>query len=66
MSSPTRKILGTCLLLAFIAIYALVTLALATAILPSASPGIELAFYALAGLVWTLPAAMIISWMAKT
>ena len=65
MSSKTRKMTGTCLLLAFIVVYSLLTLVLATVILPNASPGVELAFYALAGLVWTLPAGMIISWMAK-
>jgi len=65
MSPKVRKISGTCLLLIFIAIYSLLTLALATAVLPSASPGIELLFYAAAGLLWTLPAAMIISWMVK-
>jgi len=65
MSSKARKITGTCLLLVFIAIYSLLALALATAVLPDASPGIELLYYAMAGLLWTLPAAMIISWMAK-
>ena len=65
MSSKTRKFLGTCLLLTFLAIYTMLTLALGVAILPSASPGIELMFYAMAGMVWCLPAGMIISWMAK-
>ncbi len=66
MKPRRRKIIGICLLLAFIAVYSLATLALSTAVLPQASPGIELLFYAAAGLLWTIPAAMILSWMAKT
>jgi len=65
MSPRLRKVTGTVSLLIFIAIYALATIALSTAILPKASPGTELLFYALAGLLWALPAGMIISWMAK-
>ena len=57
--------MGTCLLLVFIAVYSIFTLALSTAVLPNASPGIELLFYALAGLVWTFPAGMILKWMAR-
>ena len=65
MSPRLRKIIGTCLLLIFLAVYSLATIVLSTAILPQATPGKELLFYAFAGLLWAFPAGMIISWMAR-
>lgn len=60
-----RKLVGTVLLLALVAIYALAAVALAGAVLPEAGKVTELAFYAVAGLAWVLPAALLIRWMHR-
>ncbi len=67
MTSKQRKLAGTVLLLVLIVVYMTLVSALAPAILhPDSAWTTELAFYAVAGLGWTPPAAMLIRWMAKT
>lgn len=65
MTQRTRKFFGIILVLVWMIIYALFAMALAVGILPGASRWVELIFYALAGLLWTIPVALIIKWMAK-
>mgnify|MGYP001769413902 CR=1 FL=1 len=66
MTIRTRKLIGTLVLMLVLVVYAL--LALATAIVlqvNQASKFTELAYYAVAGLLWVLPAGAIISWMSR-
>lgn len=66
MSSRTRKLIGTFVLLAFLTVYALLAMTVAVTLeVHTTSKWIELAFYAVAGLIWVIPAAGIISWMSK-
>lgn len=66
MTIRTRKLVGTLVLLAFIMIYALLAMAAAVVLqVNQVSKLVELAFYAIAGLVWILPAGLIISWMGR-
>jgi hypothetical protein len=63
----TRKLAGTIALLAWVAIYALLAMAVAIVLqVREASGAAELAYYVVAGLAWTLPAGMIIKWMQKS
>lgn len=66
MTQRKRKLLGTVLLIAFIAVYALIAM-FAAAVLQvrSGNHAVEIAYYIIAGLAWVLPAGMLISWMAK-
>ncbi|MGH6926425.1 MAG: DUF2842 domain-containing protein [Propylenella sp.] len=65
MSPRLRKLVGTVALVVFILIYALTAMTVAAAKLPGTSGWTQLAYYAVAGLLWVIPAAALISWMAK-
>lgn len=65
MSPRLRKLIGVIVLVAFVCIYALTAMTLAAAKLPGTSGLTQLAFYAVAGLIWVIPAAALISWMSK-
>lgn len=65
MTVRVRKLVGTILLLLLIAGYALLMMLVASVILPQAGKLGELAFYALAGFAWILPAGLLISWMHR-
>lgn len=65
MTIRTRKLVGTILLFLFIALYALVAMAVAIVLQVNASKTAELAYYVIAGLLWVLPAGWLIRWMQK-
>lgn len=60
-----RKLIGTILLVAFVCVYSLAAMLVATAVLPGTSGVVQLSYYAVAGLLWVLPAGAIIYWMAR-
>jgi hypothetical protein len=63
MRARTRKLVGTVVLLLILIVYALAVMVAASAVLPGGSKIVELAFYAVAGVAWVLPAAYLIKWM---
>jgi peptidoglycan/LPS O-acetylase OafA/YrhL len=66
MKQRQRKLTGTIALLILIGIYA--TLALAVAVVlqvQNANKVVELVYYVVAGLLWVLPAGLLIKWMQK-
>ena len=63
MSMRWKKLIGGFALLAIIAIYSLLVMRLAVAVLPDAGPVLELLFYAVAGMAWVLPVGYLIKWM---
>jgi len=64
MNGISRKLAGTFLLLIFLALYAFVMFVMGTALAVNTTSQIAaLAFYALAGLGWVVPAGWIIKWM---
>lgn len=66
MTSRTRKLIGAIILLVFLAIYALLALAVAIVLqVNTTSKFVELAYYVVAGLLWVIPAAFIVSWMSR-
>jgi hypothetical protein len=66
MTPRIRKLAGTLLLLVVIAVYSLLAM-LAAVILQinEANKSVELLYYVTAGLLWVLPAGLIIKWMQK-
>jgi uncharacterized protein DUF2842 len=58
-------LIGAILLLALIAIWALLAMALAQIVDAHANPPLEFAYYVVAGIGWVLPAMPLISWMAR-
>ena len=66
MTMRTRKFIGAIALFGLIAGYAFLALAVAVALeVRNAGRLAEFAYYVLAGLLWVLPAGLIISWMQK-
>ena len=60
-----RKLIGTLLLIALVITYALLATMVAVAQLSESGPIVHLAFFFLTGLLWILPAMLIIKWMIR-
>ena len=65
MSIRIRKLIGAVGLLVLVIVWALRAMALAQSFLTEKSFWTALIYYALAGLGWTLPAALLIRWMVR-
>ena len=65
MSVRTRKLIGTAVLLAFLALYALVVASIGAGRITTAAPLAQLAFFFVAGLAWVVPAGLLIRWMQR-
>lgn len=65
MSLRMRKLIGAVALLVFLAVYALGAMLVAIALQVSASKTAELVYYAVAGLLWVLPAMWLVRWMQR-
>ncbi len=67
MGQKTRKLLGTVLLLLFVAAYALFVVMFSGVVLPQSGGNklVELLFFVAAGLAWVPLAAWLISWMHR-
>ncbi len=66
MTQRSRKFVGTIALIAFITVYALLAMGVAVVLqVKSASAVVELIYYVVAGLLWVVPAGVLISWMQK-
>lgn len=66
MTIRTRKLIGTIVIMVILMIYALLALAVAIVLqVNQASKLAELAYYAVAGLLWIVPAGLVIRWMGR-
>jgi Protein of unknown function (DUF2842) len=65
MTIRIRKLLGTIFLLALVAVWSLLGMAVAQMPLLANSGWLQAAFYVVAGLGWILPAMPIVSWMSR-
>lgn len=65
MPPRLRKLVGSVVLVVFVCVYALVAMTVAAAKLPGTSGLVQLAYFLVAGLLWVIPAALLISWMSK-
>lgn len=67
MKDRTRKLAGAVALLIFLAVYTILALAVAVVLqVNTTNKLVELAFYVVAGLIWVVPAAWIVSWMSRS
>ena len=60
-----RKLIGLCLMLVLIVVYALLIMVLAVRPWMPENGFVEFAFYLITGLAWTIPAGAIIWWMQR-
>jgi hypothetical protein len=63
---PLRRLIGTLLLVVFIAGYCLIAMGVAVSVLPQTGGIWHFLFYAIAGLAWVPPAGFIIQWMYRS
>lgn len=64
MRQRNRKLVGTIVLVVGLAVYALVAMAVSVR-LPTWSGPVQAIYYAVAGLLWVLPAGLVITWMQR-
>lgn len=65
MRQGARKFLGTILLMLLVTVWSIGAMAVAQYGIRGGNPWVELAYYVVAGLGWTLPAGALVWWMAK-
>ncbi len=65
MTIRTRKLVGTVVLLVFLAAYAFLAMMVAVMLEIKSSKIGELLFYIVGGLAWVVPAAWLVRWMQK-
>jgi hypothetical protein len=62
---PLRRLIGTIALLVFLIVYALAVMMVAVTVLPQAGKWAEPVFYLVGGLLWIVPAGLLIRWMYR-
>lgn len=60
-----RKLIGTVLIVALVVLYALIATTVATYRLGQSPWWIHLLFFSISGIIWIIPAMLIIRWMEK-
>ena len=65
MRMRTRKLVGTIVLMVFLAVYAFAAMLVAIVLQVSGNKLAEPVFYLVAGMAWVVPAAIIVRWMQK-
>ncbi len=65
LNSHARKLIGSFVLVAFVALYALVIMAIGDRMLEHAANWQRFAFYIIAGLAWVIPLLPLIRWMQR-
>ncbi|OAI90057.1 hypothetical protein AYO27_01050 [Rhizobium sp. GHKF11] len=64
MHPRLRSLIGTIVIICLVVVYALVATAIASAALAQSPWWVHLAYFVLTGILWILPAMLIIKWMA--
>ena len=65
MRARTRKLIGTIVLVIALPIYSLVVIGSAGAMLAGASTLVLTLFFLVTGLIWVLPAILLVGWMSR-
>ena len=65
MTVRTRKLLGTVALLAFLVLYTWAAVAIGSGRITDAPALAQFAYFLLAGLLWVIPAGLLIRWMQR-
>ncbi|CUX50163.1 MULTISPECIES: DUF2842 domain-containing protein [Agrobacterium] len=64
MHPRLRSLIGTVVIICLVVVYAVAATAIASATLAQSPWWVHLAYFVLSGLLWILPAMLIIKWMA--
>ncbi|GLK55634.1 membrane protein YdbS with pleckstrin-like domain [Methylopila capsulata] len=63
MTPRVRKLIGTPVLVVGVSVYALIVMFVGQLKLADSHPAAQLAFFAVFGLLWIIPAGLLIRWM---
>jgi len=66
MRARTRKLIGTIILLVFLAVYASVAAIIGGSRIALAPQWVQFAFFLTTGLAWVIPAGLLIRWMQRS
>ncbi len=64
MPMRLKKLIGTVILVLLVSVYALLATMIAVAQLAESGPLVHMAYFLFTGLLWVLPAMLVIKWMA--
>ncbi|MCJ7994703.1 DUF2842 domain-containing protein [Rhizobium cremeum] len=64
MPARLRSFIGTIIIIILVVVYALVATTIASSLLATSPWWVHLLYFLLSGLLWILPAMLIIKWMA--
>jgi hypothetical protein len=65
MQARTRKLIGTIVLLFFLALYATAAAVIGSGRIALAPQWVQFAFFLTTGLLWIIPAGLLIRWMQR-
>ncbi len=65
MNVRMRKFVGSIILVVFLIVYALIAMSLGSGRITEAQIGIKVLYFAVAGLLWVLPAGLLVRWMHR-
>lgn len=65
MNGHVRKLVGTIVLLVFLVVYLAIAGAIGSGRIAEAGGFVQFAYFLVAGLLWVVPAALLIRWMAR-
>jgi uncharacterized membrane protein YjfL (UPF0719 family) len=65
MNIRSRKLIGTVVLILFLAVYSLIAMVGASAPIINGNKMAELAYFIVAGFLWIIPAGILIRWMQR-
>jgi hypothetical protein len=65
VSVRLRKLIGTVVLLVFLALYTWIAVVIGSGRITEAHGLVQFAYFLIAGLLWVVPAALLIRWMQR-
>lgn len=65
MPPRVKKLVGGVVLVVGVSVYALIVMMVGQIRLAQSGPAVQLAFFAFFGLIWIIPAALLIRWMER-
>lgn len=65
MSGRMRKLAGTIAFLLFLGVYILIAAAIGSGRISEANGFVQFIYFLFAGLLWVVPAAILVRWMAR-
>lgn len=65
MTTRARKLIGTIVLLLFLAIYGKVAAVIGSGRITLAPAWVQFAYYLTTGLAWVIPAGLLVGWMQR-